>query len=239
MGWIDIVFIALLVIFAIVGLARGLFESILGIFSSVLSVGIAIMVQKPVTALINKVVDTNKFFGDLLVGWGWIGEEGTTVFGKSYTVAQIGNACTVIVSIIAVWLLLKLAILLLSKLFDSATTRSSALSGLNRVLGLVFGAAKGFIIAVIGLGLASVLNIVGVSNINATMEANPMSNFFYKYVNEWVATTVEDRIDDVLGKGTLPGSDAGEQEGEETPAEGEQGAVEYTMLDGSQVTIIL
>ena len=239
MGWIDIVFIALLVIFAIIGLAKGLFESILGIFSSVLSVGIAIMVQKPVTALINKVVDTNKFFGDLLVSWGWIGEEGTTVFGKSYTVAQIGNACTVIVSIIAVWLLLKLAILLLSKLFDSATTRSSALSGLNRVLGLVFGAAKGFIIAVIGLGLASVLNIVGVSNINATMEANPMSNFFYKYVNEWVATTVEDRIDDVLGKGTLPGSDAGEQNGEETPAEGEQGAVEYTMLDGSQVTIIL
>ena len=239
MGWVDIVFIALLVIFAIIGLAKGLFESILGIFSSVLSVAIAILVSKPVTSLINKVVDTNKFFSELLVKWGWIGEEGATIFGKTYTVTQIGNACTTIVSIVAVWLLIKIAIWLLAKLFDSATTASSALSGLNRVLGLVFGAAKGFIIAVIGLGLASVLNIVGVSNINATMEANPMSNFFYKYVNEWVATTVEDRIDDVLGKGTLPGSDAGEQEGEETPAEGEQGAVEYTMLDGSQVTIIL
>lgn len=247
MGWVDIVFIVVLVLFAIIGLAKGLFESILGIFSSVLSVGVAIMVQKPVTALINKIVDTNKFFGDLLVNWGWISPEGTTAFGKTYTVAQIGNACTVIVSIIAVWLLIKLAVLLLSKLFDSATTRSSALSGLNRVLGLVFGAAKGFIIVVVGLGLASVLNICGVSNINSTMEANPMSNFIYKYVNEWVGTTLEDRIDDVLGKGTLPGTDTGSTEGsgEEagegtgTEAGGEESAVTYTMLDGTQVNIVL
>lgn len=250
MGWVDIIFIALLVVFALIGLAKGLFESILGIFSSVLSIGIAIMVQKPVTAFINKMVDTNKFFGDLLVNWGWISEEGTTVFGKTYSVAQIGNACTVIVSILAVWILIKLVVLLLSKLFDSATTRSSALSGLNRVLGLVFGAAKGFLIVVIGLGLASILNICGVQNINSTMEANPMSNFVYKYVNEWVATTLEDRIDDVLGKGVLPGQtpedgDATEGEsgdaetgaGEDQPAGGETEAVTVTMLDGTVVTV--
>ena len=235
MGWVDIVFIALLVIFAIIGLAKGLFESILGIFSSVLSVAVAILVSKPVTSLINKVVDTNKFFSELLVKWGWIGEEGATIFGKTYTVTQIGNACTTIVSIVAVWLLIKVAIWLLAKLFDSATTSSSALSGLNRVLGLVFGAAKGFIIACIGLGLAAILNICGVSSVGTLMEANTMSNFVYKYVNEWVATTIEDRIDDVLGKGELPGT---ETEGEEAEGESNEEAVTVT-IDGNEYNVVL
>lgn len=235
MGWVDIVFIALLVIFAIIGLAKGLFESILGIFSSVLSVAVAILVSKPVTSLINKVVDTNKFFSELLVKWGWIGEEGATIFGKTYTVTQIGNACTTIVSIVAVWLLIKVAIWLLARLFDSATTSSSALSGLNRVLGLVFGAAKGFIIACIGLGLAAILNICGVSGVGTLMEANTMSNFVYKYVNEWVATTIEDRIDDVLGKGELPGT---ETEGEETEGESSEEAVTVT-IDGNEYNVVL
>ena len=233
MGWVDIVFIALLVIFAIIGLAKGLFESILSIFSSVLSVAIAILVSKPVTSLINKVVDTNKFFSELLVKWGWIGEEGATIFGKTYTVTQIGNACTTIASILAVWLLIKLAIWLLAKLFDSATTSSSALSGLNRVLGLVFGAAKGFLIACIGLGLAAILNICGVSGIGTLMEANPISNFAYKYVSEWVGTTLEDRIDNVLGKGELPGTD-----GEETEGESQESAVTVT-IDGTEYTAVL
>lgn len=237
MGWVDIVFICLIVIFAIIGIAKGLFESILGIFSSALSVVVAILVSKPVAAFINKMVNANKFFSDLLIKWKWISSEGATVFGKTYTAAQIGNACTIIVSILAVWLLIKLAIWLLSKLFDNATSGSSALSGLNRVLGLIFGAAKGFLIGCVGLGLASILSICGVKGVKPLMEKNKMSNFIYGYVNEWVAKTVEDRIDDVLGKNVEGAKGDAEGTPAETPATTDESAVTVTMPDGTTVAV--
>ena len=229
MGWVDIVFIGLIVIFAIIGLSKGLFESILGIFSSVLSVAVAIAVSGPVSGFINSTVHANEFFAKTLVGWKWISEDGANIFGKVYTVEQIGNAVSVIISVVAVWLLIKLAIALLSKLFDNATSSNSALSGLNRVLGLIFGAAKGFIIGVVILGLASLLSICGISTVKTTIESNgKFTNFVYGYVNEWVANTLEDRIDDILGKGSL---DNGEEGGEQ--------AVTVTFADGNQVDVTL
>lgn len=232
MGWVDIVFIVIIVLCAIIGLAKGLFESILSIFSSVLSVVVAILVSKQVAAFINKLVDANNFFSDLLIKWGWISKEGATIFGKVYTPEQIGNTCTIIVSIIAVWVLIKLAILLLSKLFDSATTSNSAISGLNRVLGLVFGAAKGFLIGCVGLGLASILSLCGVSGVKDLMEKNKMSNFVYGYISEWVGTTLEDRIDDFLGKGEIPSTE--EPENPDQGTDGGTGSDDQTPTDGTE-----
>lgn len=232
MGWVDIVLIVIIVLCAIIGLAKGLFESILSIFSSVLSVVVAILVSKQVAAFINKLVDANNFFSDLLIKWGWISEEGATIFGKVYTPEQIGNTCTIIISIVAVWILIKLAILLLSKLFDSATTSNSAISGLNRVLGLVFGAAKGFLIGCVGLGLASILSLCGVNGVKDLMEKNKMSNFVYGYISEWVGTTLEDRIDDFLGKGEIPSTE--EPENPDQGTDGETGTDDQTPTDGTE-----
>ncbi|MBR2467880.1 MAG: CvpA family protein [Clostridia bacterium] len=227
MGWVDIVFIVLIAIFAIIGLSKGLFESILGIFSSILSVAIAIAVSGPVSGFLNSTVHANEFFANLLVKWEWIGADGKEIFGKFYNVEQIGNAVSIIVAVVAVWLLIKLAIALLSKLFDNATSSNSALSGLNRVLGLVFGAAKGFLIGVVVLGLASILSLAGINNVKTTIEnESKFTNFVYGYVSDWVYTAVEDRIDDILGKGKL-----------ETETEGE--AVTVTFADGNQVEVVL
>lgn len=236
MGWVDIVFIVLIGIFAIIGLSKGLFESILGIFSTVLSLAVAIWVSGPVSDFINSTVHANEFFANTLVKWKWITEEGAKIFGKVYTFEQIGNAVSVIISVIAVWLLIKLAILLLSKLFDSATSSSSALSGLNRVLGLIFGAAKGFIIGVAILGLASLLSICGIANIKTTIEnESKFTNFVYGYVNEWVASTLEDRIDDILGKGSIDNGST-ESGNTETEGSGETGTGETETTEGTENT---
>lgn len=229
MGWVDIVFIVLIAIFAIIGLSKGLFESILGIFSSVLAVAVGIAVSGPVSGFLNSTVHANEFFSNTLIGWKWITEDGATIFGKVYTPEQIGNAISVVVAVVAVWLLIKLAIGLLSKLFDNATSSNSALSGLNRVLGLVFGAAKGFLIGVIILGLASIVSLCGVSTIKTTIEnESKFTNFVYGYVSDWVYTAVEDKIDDLLGKGEI----------ENTETEGE-GAVTVTFEDGNEVEVVL
>ena len=205
MGWIDIIFIAIIVVFAIIGLAKGLFESILSIFSTALSIVVAILTSKYVAAFLNNIVHCNDFFAKQIVAWGWVSKDGVTLFNKTFSPEQLANTLTIILSVVAVWLLIKLAIWLLSKLFDNVTTSSSAISGLNRVLGMIFGAAKGFIIGVVALGLVSVVTIFGLGkNIEEQIQKNGMTNFVYKYVNEWVANTLDDKIEDILGKGKTP-----------------------------------
>lgn len=229
MGWIDIVFIVLIVLFAIIGLAKGLFDSILSIFSSVLSIIAAILASKYVAAFLNNITHCNDFFAKKIVEWGWVGDNGLEIFGKVFTPGQLANTITIILSIIAVWLLIKLAIALLSKLFDNVTSSSNAMSGLNRVLGLVFGAAKGVLIACLGFALVSVVTVFipNVSEkVKTEMEKNKMSGFFYTYVNEWVGESLEKRIDDILGKGTTPTPEAG----------GETGGEENTPENGGEVT---
>ena len=219
MGWIDIVFIALIVVFALVGLAKGLFESILSIFSSALSIVIAILASKYVASFLNSVTHCNAFFAEKMVAWGWVPAEGATLFGKVFSTAQLANTCTIILAIVSVWLLIKLAILLLSKLFDGVTSSSNAISGLNRVLGMIFGAAKGFLLGCVALGLVTVITVFVPNNtvVKEIQDKNKVTNFVYKYVSTWVGDNLKDRIEDILGKGTEPGTPA--DQGEEQAVE--------------------
>lgn len=231
MGWIDIVFIALIVVFALIGLAKGLFESILSIFSSALSIIIAILASKYVASFLNNLVNCNAFFAEKMVAWGWVPAEGATLFGKVFTPEQLANTCTIILSVVAVWLLIKLAIWLLSKLFDNVTASSNAVSGLNRVLGMIFGAAKGFLIGCVALGLVTVISVFVPNNsiVKEIQDKNAMTNFVYKYVSTWVGDNLEKHIEDIVGKGSEQG---GEQPGEG----GEQQQVEANaqyVVDGN------
>lgn len=207
MGWIDIVFIALIVVFALIGLARGLFESILSIFSSALSIIVAILASKYVAAFLNNITNCNAFFAEKMVAWGWVPAEGATLFGKVFSPEQLATTLTIILSVVSVWLLIKLAIWLLSKLFDNVTASSNAISGLNRVLGMIFGAAKGFLLGCVALGLITVITVFVPNNsiVKEIQDKNKMTNFVYKYVSTWVGDTLKDRVEDILGKGTEPG----------------------------------
>lgn len=219
MGWVDIIFIAILVLFSVIGLCKGLFESLLSIFGTVLSLFIAIWVSKPVAAFLNKIVDVNGFFLNLLTKWNIIAEDGLVhMLGKTFSGKQAAEFCSIVLSVILVWLLIKLAVLLLAKLFDSATSNSSALSGLNRVFGLVFGLAKGFLISCIGFAIISGLNIFGITKglVTEIQEKNKMSGFVYKYVNEFVANELDKRLDDLVGESVPATTESKEQENKNT-----------------------
>jgi uncharacterized membrane protein required for colicin V production len=232
MGWIDIVFIAIIVVFALIGLAKGLFESILSIFSSALSIAIAILASSYVATFLNNITKCNDFFAKSIVSWGWVKQEGLEFLGKLYTPAQVANTITVIISVVAVWLLLKLAIWLLSRLFNNVTASSTAISGLNRVLGLFFGIAKGFLIVCVGLGLVSIVTFFGIgSNISAEIEKNSMTNFVYKYVHNWVGELLEDKVEDFIGKGTPVQSEQEQVQAQNTTYVTD-GNVCYVLTDG-------
>lgn len=77
--------------------------------------------------------------------------------------SSLGYIIMVIISGILVFVLLKIAIALLSKLFDNLT-RIKILGSLNKILGIVFGALKAFLVVValnlvlVGLSLIPAVN---------------------------------------------------------------------------------
>ncbi len=186
MTWIDIIFIALIILFAVIGLWKGLLDSILGLITSFASIFIAIWAAKPVAKFIRKIVDVDSLFYNLLEGF-YNGSETKSIFGVSLTREKLSAFLTVVACAVLVFILLRLTVWLISKLFDSATASSSTLSGLNRLFGLGFGVVKGLLINCAILAGVSVLANTGIApNLKTTINNSKISNFFYKYTSEFV-----------------------------------------------------
>lgn len=196
MAWIDIVFIAIIVIFAIVGLVKGLFDSILSLVASVASIFLAFWAGKPVAEFFNKMVGLNSFFEKALTSIG-VSESGVA----SHSLQELASVCSLVLSMLIVFILIKVAVWLLAKLFDSVTANSTALSGMNRLLGLVFGAVKGFAIVLIVLGLTAIVSIyvtpVG-TKVNNFLENSSITMKTYNYIEEWVDNDLRDKVDDFI-----------------------------------------
>lgn len=195
MHWIDIVFIAVILIFAIVGLVKGLFDSILSLCASVASVFLSFWAGKPVAAFLNKLVDVNGFF---IKGLTSMGITDTSV--PNYNLDQLATICTIALSMVVVFVLIKVAVWLLAKLFDSVTASSTAASGLNRLLGLIFGAVQGFAIVLVALGVTSIVSMVGPldAKINTFLEPSKLTRGIYNYVDEWVQDDLSDKINEFV-----------------------------------------
>ena len=120
--WIDIVFIAIIIIFAIIGLVKGLFDSILSLCASVASIFLSFWASKPVAEFLNKLVDVNGFFRKFLENTLKVPETGV----GGHTLDQLASVCTIVLSMIIVFVLIKAAVWLLAKLFDSVSANSTA-----------------------------------------------------------------------------------------------------------------
>ena len=218
MNWIDIVFIAILAVFAIIGLWRGLFDSLLALISSGVALTIAIFTAKPVAKFLNNLLKINKWFSDILTKT--VGKDGTiTLFGKtelSFGVKEVAEFLSIVFAIIVIFILIKLAVWLLAKLFDSVASSSTIASGLNKVLGLVFGLARGLFVVVVALSLCCVFSstkLIG-NKIQETVDNSSITKYVYKYVSDYTEkifdkTDTASYIKDVVNK---------TQPAEETPA---------------------
>lgn len=204
MGWLDIVVIGVIVISAIIGLSKGLFESILAIFGTALSLFIAIWASKPVASFVNGIVDLNSFLATQLTEWGVASGGNVSIIGLSFTVEKAAEYLAIILAGVAVWIAIKIVIWLLARLFDSAVSSSSALSGMNRLLGLVFGTAKGALMVAIVFVLTALVSQVAFSTqinnlINDPSSNNSTSKFIYSYVKPWTEEQLQDYLTSLIG----------------------------------------
>ncbi|MBP5651097.1 MAG: CvpA family protein, partial [Clostridia bacterium] len=152
--WIDAILIAVIVIYALIGLSKGFFESVLRLISTAVAVGLAVWLARPASTLVNSVLDLVKWYEKALSSQ----PDPLNIFGQQLTHAQAAGFLSIVTTGIVIFVLVKIIIWILAKIFDSSTKNNTALSGLNRLLGLAFGLAKACVIIAAALGTISMLS---------------------------------------------------------------------------------
>lgn len=208
--WVDIVFFAIIILFAVIGIWKGLFESILSLISTAVCVAVAVYLAKPCASFINNTIklDTPKMF-DGLIGK-FTKETSFEYFGMTFTRGEIAGFLSMIFAGLVVFILLKLAIYLLAKLFDSISKKDSVLSGLNRVLGMLFGIIKGGVIVIVSLAICTVF--ARFTKVEDYIKKSTVTNWVYNYVDDFAEKQLKDIdiqqvIQDVIKKSDVNSSD--------------------------------
>lgn len=208
--WVDIVFFAIIILFAVIGIWKGLFESILSLISTAVCVAVAVYLAKPCASFINNTIklDTPKMF-DGLIGK-FTKETSFEYLGMTFTRGEIAGFLSMIFAGLVVFILLKLAIYLLAKLFDSISKKDSVLSGLNRVLGMLFGIIKGGVIVIVSLAICTVF--ARFTKVEDYIKKSTVTNWVYNYVDDFAEKQLKDIdiqqvIQDVIKKSDVNSSD--------------------------------
>ncbi|MBO7508310.1 MAG: CvpA family protein, partial [Clostridia bacterium] len=100
----------------------------------------------------------------------------------SYIGERLAAVIIVVIAAVAVFIALKIAILLLSKLFN-ALTKNHAISGLDRTLGMLFGFAKGALLVTLVLG---VFYLLANSTVYGWINNSVVTKWIYQRVVELV-----------------------------------------------------
>jgi uncharacterized membrane protein required for colicin V production len=103
----------------------------------------------------------------------------------------LGGIAMLIVAAIVVYIAIRIAIGILSKIFD-AITKNPAIGGLDRLLGLAFGAVKGALLIAIIFGVYSVVVVIpGVETATSSFLDNSLiGKEIYNIVSEFVVETI-------------------------------------------------
>jgi len=236
---IDIIIIAVLVIFAIIGLKKGFLHSIISLFSWAFCLLIAFLTAKYVAGWINSIYDFASLIGDkisssLIEGNNFFAQAINTFTNKEEIIAaipgetnglvkqiikvvftnssvdmtstetvgsvvgySIGQVTTIVIAGILIFIVLKIAVALLTKLFNKIA-QTKVLGAVNKVLGAILGVLKaGFI--VLGLNLV----LVGLSMVpfvNKTITPIVQEN---TYVEKFIYNTTDKLFESYVIDGKL------------------------------------
>lgn len=221
---IDGILILLVVISVIVGISKGLLDSILSLVGTGLALLASVFLSKHVANLVNKIFNFEDFVLKHLDG----AETGSMkIFGViELSNVEVAKFAVWIASVVIVFILIKLAIHILSKMFEAVVNSSPTVSGINRVLGMVFGLIKGGVMALVGLALCTLicqLPLIGNPVYNAIQDTK-LTKGIYNVVEDFVETkltkeNIQEIIDKIVSDNEVPSdSGAGESTGEGTTA---------------------
>ena len=230
MSVLDIIVIAILALFAIIGFIKGFLNSILSLFGNLASLAIAIVIVKPCTRFFNSIFHLVDWLGGLIIkgiagilpdltatqmsatdvishlnnSQGLIGRLTALFVDKNLTYGagasdlsavlsnNMGQFAATVFTVIIMFILIRIGVLILSRIFD-AITKKRALSGLDRLLGLVIGFVKGAVILTCILSVMYTISPL-IPQIDVWIQESSFTNWLYGYVNQlinWVINSVD------------------------------------------------
>ncbi len=230
MSILDIIVIAILAVFALIGFIKGFLNTVLSLFGNLASLAIAIVIVKPCARFFDSIFHLVDWLGGLIIKGianilpdlsattmtadevinhlntqqGLIGRLTALFVNKDLTYGvgasdlsatlstNMGQFATTVFTVIIMFILIRIGILILSKIFD-AITKKRALSGLDRLLGLVIGLVKGAVVLTCVLSVLYTLSPI-IPQIDAWIQQSSFTNWLYGYVNQlinWVINTVD------------------------------------------------
>ena len=231
MFWIDIVFIVLIVLFALWGLKQGFLASLVSLVGIALSIVLAVWLAPPFSSFIDNLFDgsISSMFADLMngvvSGFGELNYEvqtattastlidafdvngilkslldimlGSEVLAEGTNVLawfslKLGGLLTTLCGAVLLFLLIRIVLALLSKLFDKIT-ENRAINGLDRVLGFFFGAVKGLIFVAVVIAILNILCVVPAINdfvttwLDKTTILNDYANWIFDLIDNFTS----------------------------------------------------
>ena len=220
---IDILIVAVVVIFGIIGFNKGFLKSFLSLFSWLVCILIAIFTAKYVAGWINGIYDLSGLIGGKIESAlaqsissfesteeiianlpsdinGLLAQLIRVVFSNTSvdmtsdaTIANVvgnslGHVCMLIIAGILVFIVLRIVLALLTKLFDNIA-KTKILGGLNKILGLLLGMVKAACIVIILNGILVALSLIPAVNNTITpliQDNTHIERFIYNKTDEFV-----------------------------------------------------
>lgn len=185
----------------IVGIVKGLFDSILSLFGTAIALVVSAFTAKYIAGFINKIFNFEEY---LLTKIDEASTDGViSIFGVDLQNSEVAKFVVWVISLIIMFLIVKLAIFILAKVFESISKNSPTLSGLNRVFGMIFGLAKGGITVLALLAVCSlVAEVPGIgTTVYEKIADTKITSGIYKFVDEFVEKNLtEEKIREVIDK---------------------------------------
>lgn len=233
---IDVLIVAILAIFALIGFKKGFFKSVLSMLSTIVVLVISVLGAGWLSNILNKIYDFTGFIAGKLcksiASMGTFysepiaeGVSGADIVGaipsstngflkklmshvlkplsaseiQGETVANIvsgafASIIMLIISGIILFIALKIIIAIASRLFDNIT-RNRVFGATNKLLGLVFGAVKGFVVLIVFVIALTLLTVIPLINTKLTpiiQDHTKIARPLYNYTDEMVEKYVID-----------------------------------------------
>ena len=211
---IDGVLIVLIVASILIGISKGLIDSILSLVGTGIALLSSVFLSKHVANFINKIFNFEDFVLKNLDG----AETGSMkIFGViELSNVEVAKFAVWIASVVILFIVIKLAIYIVSKMFEAVIKSSPTVSGINRLLGMIFGAIKGGVMVLILLALSTLLcqlPFIGSKVYNAIQDTT-ITKGVYNVVEDFVENNltqekIEDIIDKIVSENEVPENNDG------------------------------
>lgn len=200
---VDGILIVTILVCVLIGIGKGLFDSVLSLIGTGLALVISVFTAKYAANLINKIFNFEQFVLDKIDAA--MADKGgkITFFKIELNNNEVAKFCVWICTVIILFFAIKLLVFILAKIFEAVVSKSSTLSGINRVLGMVFGLVKGAVTVVAMLAVCSlVAQVPGIGQpVYDAVESSLITSKVFNYVDEFCEKNLtQERVDSIIDR---------------------------------------